>query len=301
MTGTIFRIARFSVHDGPGIRTTVFLKGCPLRCAWCHSPESQHPQPQLGLRLDRCIACGNCAPACAEHGIAQAEGGGAYVTDFTRCRACGNCIPPCGPGTREMVGRRVTVNEVLSTIERDVVFFDESSGGATFSGGEPLMQPAFVTELLLACRDRGIHTALDTSGMADTSTFAAVALLPDLILFDLKLVDNARHRRLTGASNALVLQNLRTLAAGTVPVRIRFPLVPTITDDELNVTAIAELLRSLGLRRIHVLPYHRAGVAKYARIGAEYSLPDVDEPTPDRVAEVEAMLTSRGLEVSIGG
>ncbi len=223
VTGTIFRIARFSVHDGPGIRTTVFLKGCPLQCPWCHSPESQPRRPQLAIHDDRCLVCGTCLPTCPEHAI---EGGaGGYTTDFGRCRACGACVPCCPSGARELVGRSVTADDVIAEIERDVVFFDESGGGVTFSGGEPLMQPAFLEALLERCRDRRIHATVDTCGLADPAWVARLAPIVGLFLFDLKVVDAARHREVTGVSNTVILQNLQYPgacgpgAAGAVPAR----------------------------------------------------------------------------------
>ena len=299
MTGTIFRLARFSVHDGPGIRTTVFLKGCPLRCRWCHSPESQEPEPQLALHDDRCLVCGTCLPSCGEGAIDEANG--RYATDFSRCRACGACVARCPSGARELVGRRVTPDELVREIERDLVFFDESGGGVTFSGGEPLMQPDFLESMLVACRERALHTAVDTCGMADARTAERVLPLADLVLFDVKVVDEMRHRRITGGSNTAILANLRALAARHTEVRVRFPLVPALTADNENVRAVGGLLASLGLDRVDVLPYHRAGLAKYERIGLGPVLTAVAVPTAAEVDEAVNTLASFGLQVRVGG
>jgi pyruvate formate lyase activating enzyme len=299
VTGRVFRIARFSVHDGPGIRTTVFLKGCPLRCAWCHSPESQRPEPQLAVHQDRCVACGTCLPACAQHAIAGQAG--VMTTDRGRCRVCGACAEACPEGAREIVGREWSSNDLLATLARDEVFFDESGGGVTFSGGEPLMQPAFVAEMLRACRERRIHTAVDTCGMADRSAVEMVASLADLFLFDLKAADERRHRAITGASNVAILDNLRCLVSRGATVRARFPCVPGLTADDENVGQVGRLLADLGVRTVDVLPYHRAGTAKFARLGIEDPSPDLRVPTADEVGRVAGLLAACGLDVHLGG
>ncbi len=299
MTGTIFRVARFSVHDGPGIRTTVFLKGCPLACPWCHSPESQPRRPQLAVHDERCLVCGTCLPHCPEHAISgSAEG---YATDFGRCRACGACVPCCPSGARELVGHAVTVNDLMAQVERDVVFFDESGGGVTFSGGEPFMQPAFLGALLERCRERRVHAAVDTCGLADPAWVTRVAPLANLFLFDLKIMDPGRHRAVTGAPNDVILGNLRYLAGAGRPLRVRFPLVPGLTDDEANVHAVGTFVRALGLAQIDLLPYHRGGLAKYARLGLVAPTAGVVPPTDTEAARAAAQLASCGLTVQLGG
>jgi pyruvate formate lyase activating enzyme len=299
VTGTIFRVARASVHDGPGIRTTVFLKGCPLRCQWCHSPESQQPRPQLAVHEDRCLVCGTCLPGC-EHGAIVEDATG-YHTDFARCRVCGACVARCPSAARELVGRVVEADELLKEIERDVVFFDESGGGVTFSGGEPLMQPEFLEAMLTGCRARGVHTAVDTCGMADASAFARIAPLPDLFLFDVKVIDEGWHREVTGASNQAILSNLRLLSTNHRRVRVRFPLVPGLTDVRGNVDAVGRLLAGLGLHDVDVLPYHRAGLAKYDRLGFEAAPATLPLPSPADVDKAVQLLRGFGLTVHVGG
>jgi pyruvate formate lyase activating enzyme len=299
VTGRVFRIARFSVHDGPGIRTTVFLKGCPLRCAWCHSPESQRPEPQLAIHQDRCVACGTCLPACEQHAIAAEDG--VMTVDRGRCRVCGACANACPSGAREVVGRDWASDDLLAAIARDEVFFDESGGGVTFSGGEPLMQPAFLAEMLRGCRVRRIHTAVDTCGMADGAAVDEVAPLADLFLFDVKAADDRRHRAITGASNAAILDNLRRLVSVGATVRARFPCVPGLTSDEENVSEVGRLLADLGLRAVDVLPYHRAGTAKFARLGIADPAPDLQAPTSGEISRVAARLATFGLHVHVGG
>ncbi len=323
MTGTIFRIERFAIHDGPGIRTTVFLKGCPLRCAWCHSPESQSTSPEFMPLVERCIACGSCAAACPEHVIA-ARGGPALANgcrlspaQLESCSAA--CVAACPTGARAIAGEQVTVASLVEAIERDRVFYDESGGGVTLSGGEPLMQPAFVEAVVSACRARRIHVAVDTSGFGDPA--ALERLRPDLFLFDVKAIDEDLHREITGVSNGVILENLRRVArlagrndfsaASSCSVRtgegpnrnivVRFPLVPGLTDSEGNVRDVGRMVSSLGIDRMDVLPYHRAGIAKYERLGRTYSLAATDPPPAARVAQVVEMLSEYGLTVRVGG
>jgi pyruvate formate lyase activating enzyme len=297
--GKILRIERFAIHDGPGIRTTVFLKGCPLRCAWCHSPESQLLQPEFMPLPERCVRCLGCTDACPHHAATPAADYGPVAP--VDCDTCGACAQACPTGARELVGRTMSVDTLMAEVERDRIFYDESGGGVTFSGGEPLMQPAFLLEMVRACRGSAIHVAVDTCGHADTGALLDVARDTDLFLFDLKLMDEARHRAFTGASNVRILQNLERLAAVHPNIRVRFPLIPGVNDDDGNVRATGAFLASLRLTRIDVLPYHRAGLAKYDRLQRPYLLPDTQPPTTDRQAHVVGLLEACGLIVRPGG
>jgi pyruvate formate lyase activating enzyme len=299
-TGTIFQIERFAIHDGPGIRTTVFFKGCPLRCWWCHSPQSQSPHAELLLRPDRCLTCGTCVVSCEQQAIGP-DGAGGFVTDMARCEACGACTRVCPCGARELIGRPVTVAELVHEIERDVVFFDESGGGVTFSGGEPLLQSQFLLEVLGECRARGIHCAVETCGLTDRETLLAVAQRTDLILFDVKFLDEARHRTFTGVSNRPILANLETLAKLGARVRVRFPLIPGVNDDRATVDGLGQLAAALGLPCIDVLPYHKAGLARYERLHRDYRLTGVEPPSTADLDAIVHRLAGYGLQVHAGG
>ena len=269
-TGLVFLIERFAIHDGPGIRVAVFLKGCPLRCAWCHSPESQSPEPELLLKDDRCLVCGTCAPFCGHEAIVETVDG--YTTDRDRCEACGDCTEACPSGARAIAGKTWTVPDLLAEIEKDRVFLDRSGGGVTFSGGEPLTQPVFLRDAIVACKAAGLHTAVETSGFGSRPAVDAAALA-DLVLFDLKFADDERHRQYTGVSNRTILENFAYLASRHPAVRVRVPVVPGVTDSCENLMAIGELARANGVSQIDLLPYHTAGIAKYDRLGRAVRTP----------------------------
>jgi pyruvate formate lyase activating enzyme len=297
-TGFIFLVERFAVHDGPGIRVAVFLKGCPLRCWWCHSPESQHVGAELFVKTDRCIVCGSCLPGCSHEAIARVDAG--YTTRRDRCAACGDCTDLCPTAARVVVGRGVGVAELLAEIEKDRVFVDRSNGGVTFSGGEPLMQAAFLDEALRSCRAAGLHTAIETSGYAPASAMN-VALGADMIFFDLKVADDERHRHVTGVSNRRIFENFRRLAAEHPRVHPRIPLIPNVNDDDDNLEALGRLVAVSGLRQVELLPYHTAGEAKYARLDRPYLLAGLAPPSPETIARARARLEAAGLTVLVGG
>ena len=264
--GTIFDIKRYAIHDGPGIRTTIFFKGCPLACVWCHNPESHALEPEIFYWDDRCIRCGACVEACPEEALAWKDG--TVDTDRSRCNGCGMCVSVCPTGAREVVGRTVTVDNVMREVEKDTLFYEESGGGITLSGGEPLVQPESCLALLQRCRSLGIKTALDTSGYAPEETLLAIAEFVDLFLYDLKSMDEERHRTYTGVSNTEILRNLKQLDKLGKRIWIRFPLIPGINDDLDHGTQLGKFVATLSsVEAIHVLPYHRGGEAKRGRLG----------------------------------
>jgi pyruvate formate lyase activating enzyme len=299
-TGLVFNIQRYSLHDGPGIRTTVFLKGCPLCCSWCHNPEGIAPRKELLVVESRCLGCGECRSACA-FGRSLA-GEGALPTRFESCTVCGACVAACPTGARQTVGREMTVTEVLEDVLRDRIFYEDSSGGVTFSGGEPLLQHEFLRATLEACRACGLHAAVDTCGFGCTDHLLALAPLTPLFLYDLKLMDDTRHRQHTGVSNAPILENLKALDRVHPNIWLRVPIIPGVNDDAANLAAIARFASSLqGLRQVNLLPYHRTGVQKHRRLGGAYALDAVQPPSPERMEQASEMFRASGLKTKVGG
>jgi pyruvate formate lyase activating enzyme len=293
LTGRVFNVQRYSLHDGPGIRTTVFLKGCPARCLWCHNPESQAFGPEVVRVESRCVECGTCEAVCP-HG-APPPGSG-------RCTACGTCVEACPAGARELAGRETTVDEVMAEVLRDRIFYQDSGGGVTFSGGEPLAQIRFLRALLETARTHGLHTAVDTCGSGPREELLGLVPLVDLFLFDVKLVDDSRHLELTGLPTGPILENLRALTRVHRNVWIRVPIVPGHTDDEADVSAIARLVGELpGVERVSLLPFHRTGGAKARRLGRPFPLESLAPPSADRMEALAGLFRERGLDVSIGG
>ena len=298
--GRIFNIMRFSTHDGPGIRTTVFLKGCPLSCWWCHNPENWTHVPSEVYIKDRCTGCGACVEACP--GQALAPGPDGIRADPERCRHCGACVAACPAEARERTGWTVGLEELLATVERDIPFYDQSGGGVTFSGGEPLAQPEFLLAALEQCGRRDMHRTVDTSGYAEAEVLLRAARTTDLFLYDLKAMDPEAHRRCTGVYNERILENLRLLSESGAAVRIRVPLVPGVNDDAANLAALGEFVSGLPCRHpVDLLPYHATARAKYARLGLPYAAPDTAVPSPESLAAARDRLVKYDLLVSIGG
>jgi pyruvate formate lyase activating enzyme len=303
LTGIIFDLKKYALHDGPGIRTTVFFKGCPLRCLWCHNPESQSFKLELIFRASRCILCEACLARCAAGAITRVSagddaGGDVMVTDPGKCKVCGQCVDECYAEARQLAGREVMVADVMAEIERDVAYYDQSGGGVTFSGGEPLAQPEFLLALLRACRDHGIHTALDTSGFAQWKVLDDIRPYVNLFLYDLKVMDSAKHRRFTGAPNDLILSNLRALSEAGHNLIIRVPIIPGLNDRDDDLRQLGAFAAALPhLRRIDLLSYHEIAIHKYERLDKAYVLTDVRPPSTERMTVIANGLRSYGLAV----
>ncbi|MEO0277811.1 MAG: glycyl-radical enzyme activating protein [candidate division WOR-3 bacterium] len=290
----IFNIQRFSVEDGPGIRTTVFLKGCPLRCLWCSNPESQSGDKELAYRDSLCKHCGTCVKACPNKVINIVDN--FLAIDRNKCNACGACVDVCPQEALKIFGKDMTIDEVMEEVMKDVMYYHISGGGVTASGGEPLMQADAVAELFRKCRAVGIHTVLDTSGYADSEKLRRVLKWTNLVLFDIKLLDTNKHRAYTGIGNEVILENAKLIAEYGVPMIIRVPLVPTINDSKEELTAIGEFIRKLGVTvSVEILPYHRLGVAKYKMLGKKYQLDSIPTPTKEDIEKALAILKEKGI------
>lgn len=295
--GMVFDIRRFSVHDGPGIRTTVFLKGCPLRCRWCHNPESFEPNPTLFFYRQRCLGCGVCVQSCPRQAII-APG----IISAKRCRRCGHCAAICPAKALVLIGKRLTIAAVMREVVKDRPFYDRSGGGLTVSGGEPLMQPEFTAALLQAARARRIHTALDTSGYAAADSWQRVLAWTDTLLFDLKCGDPVKHRALTGVSNRRILENLKlSLRVPQLEIVIRIPVIPGLNDSPGEMLKIRRILNRLGgVFTVDLLPYNVLAAAKY-RLGnfPAYALNRLRPPPAETLARLRRCFSD--YPVFIGG
>jgi pyruvate formate lyase activating enzyme len=300
-TGIVFDIQRFAIHDGPGIRTLVFMKGCPLRCWWCQNPEGLVTSKSLGYFEYRCIQSKRCIPSCPSRALSF--DGDSLVIDRAACNECASCVEACPSGALSITGREIDAGELVKEIEKDILLFDNSGGGVTFSGGEPLFQPAFLKESLIQCRSRGIHTALETSGHAPPETFESIIDYVDLFLFDLKLLNEEEHRKYTGVSNDLIKRNLITLVTRKrrEDVILRFPVIPGISDTEKNVEEFLNFVRGLdGIREVDLLPYHDVS-EKYRRLGLKYRMNVHAAPSEEKLNRIRQRLRQGGFEVRMRG
>ena len=301
--GTIFHIQRFSVHDGPGIRTTVFFKGCSLRCFWCHNPEGLRRQPEIRIHPARCIACGQCREACP-NGAHTVSAGGEHIFRRESCQACGRCVEICYAGALEMAGQEVTVDEIMQQVCQDIPFYQSSGGGVTLSGGDPALQPAFAHQILHACRQEGIHTAIETAANCPWDTLAEWLPLTDLVMMDIKQIDPDRHRWATGVSNERILANAGRLMEAGMPVLFRTPVVPTVNDTPEEIAEIARFVRRLGeMARtqeppaLELLPYHGLAGDKYQSLGLENRAAGLDSPPAHKMAQLANAAAAQGVVV----
>ena len=301
-TALIGNIQKFSTQDGPGIRSTVFLKGCPLCCVWCHNPEMISPVNQMMISPSRCIRCGECAAVCPEGGITISEDG--VAIDFKACKACGECARVCYTKAIKYVAEEMTVEEVMATVLQDREFYQDSGGGVTISGGEPLAHVAFARALTDACREEGIDVCIDTCGFGETQHLMDLALSPNVthVLFDLKHMDSAAHERLTGVSNERIISNLRALAADPRThdkIWVRMPLVKGLNDGDEEIQAAVALVKELAVRKVSLLGYHEMGAAKARHAGLEYTT--FETPSHERLLEIKEIISGAGIDVEISG
>jgi pyruvate formate lyase activating enzyme len=296
--GLIFDLDTFAVHDGPGVRLAVYLKGCQLGCKWCHSPESISARPELIFVRDRCRGCGRCVDVCPQEAHCVGESG--HTIDRQRCRVCGACVEHCPSGALAIKGHRVTAREIIARAARMRPFFEHSGGGVTLTGGEVTCQADFAEAVLRGCREQGIHSAIETNGASPWGQIERLLLHCDLVLYDIKLMDEDEHLRWTGASNRIILENARRLAEQDVSTQVRVPLIPGITDTEENLRAVFAFMREVGLGSVSLLPYNPSTAAKYEWLDLDFSI----EAEPQGEVQLQATLRlarEAGLQVVVEG
>ena len=299
--GLISHVQKYSTKDGPGIRNTVFFKGCSLSCLWCSNPELIRPHPELLYTHSKCVSCGVCIDACP-NGALSFDSENLIIIDREQCAACGEYVVVCPEGALELIGKEITVIELVAELLKDEVFYQTSGGGVTFSGGEPLYQAGFVYQVAEQLKGVGIHTALDTAGDVPWCRFEEVLDVIDLVLYDIKITDRALHQQLTGRDNDLILANARLLAKSGVPIHIRLVIIPGVNDGMDDLKARMEFITELpAVKQVDLLPYHRYGVGKYARLGLDYPLGDLLEHSDEQIEELRSRVAAYGIPVTIGG
>jgi pyruvate formate lyase activating enzyme len=297
--GIVFDIQRYSLHDGPGLRTNVFLKGCGLNCHWCSNPESKQPQPEIAFFDRTCFLCGDCVPVCSEAAIIIEN---QQITwDRLKCNQCGRCVEICSSNAFSLIGKTMTAGAVVAEVLRDVAFYG-GHGGLTLTGGEPTLQPEFAEAVLCLTKAEGVKTAIETCGAVSWKNIERLLPYLDLVLFDLKHVDPLEHRKFTGASNTVILDNLRRTAQSGANLIVRVPLIPGFNADQVSLMAIAEFVQSLQVvREIHLLTYHTLGKAKYHALGLPYPMEQIPPMKAEEAEEWASIFRENGFTVMIGG
>ena len=300
-TGLVFDIKRYAINDGPGIRIVIFLKGCNLSCKWCHNPESIAAGQERMYASSKCIQCGTCVLSCPTHALKLAPEG--IITDTAICNLSGKCAEVCPTKAIELSGRPMSVAEIMTEISKEQIFFDQSGGGVTFSGGEPMLHPELLLRLLKACGEQGIHRAVDTAGLVRTDILLEVARHTDLFLYDLKMMDSEKHRAWTGVPNEKILENLRTLAGSGAAIHIRIPLVGGVNDDDDNLRDSAAFIASLegGPKEVSLLPYHKIAMTKFGKLGRPGEFLLLNEPSAASLQNAVRIFQENGLKAKIGG
>lgn len=297
--GIIFDIQRYSLHDGPGLRTNVFFKGCSLACEWCSNPESRQGRPEIAFFAQNCFECGDCVVVCAAEAVAQTAEGLRW--DSQRCDRCGKCVQVCASGAFQMIGREVSAGEVLDQVLRDAAFYQEG-GGLTLTGGEPALQPAFAAALLALAKAEGLHTAIETCGNVPWAHYEQLLPFVDLFLYDIKHVNPALHHLGTHVDNRLVLENAARLAQAGARLVVRVPLIPEFNQDEGSLKQLARFAQSLpGVQEVHLLPYHSLARAKYRALGKAYPMGDLPPMPVEEAKSLAGIFQAHGFKVLVGG
>lgn len=296
--GLIFNIQRYSIHDGPGIRTLVFMKGCPLRCVWCDNPESHEKYPEVIVYPDKCISCGKCLESCPVGAVTEEN-----LLNRELCTGCGKCVDICPAGARKLIGKYLEVKEVLKEVKKDSAFYKNSGGGIAVGGGEPGLQAVFLEEFFKECRALGIDIVLETCGYCKFEDLRRILKFVSLIYYDIKLMDEKEHQKFTGVSNQLILENARKISSELkIPMIVRIPIVPGLNDSEENIKATAEFVTTLdSVKEIQLLPYHALGAYKYGQLGREYTLSEVKPPSEEEMQRLKRIIESYSVECRVGG
>jgi len=298
-SGIVFNIQRYSIHDGPGIRTIVFLKGCPLRCKWCSNPESQELNPELRYMKQSCVHCHFCIHLCPRKAITPSENG--IEIDRSECNKCFKCVENCVTGALKIEGKKMSVDEVVDEVMKDEVFYRRSGGGVTLSGGEVLVQYSFAAAILKAVKEKGINTAIETTGYASWNHFQQVLEYTDYVLYDLKHTDNNKHSEGTGVGLSKIIENLYKIAESGKNLIVRIPLIPGFNMDEKNIIKTIELLKTINQNKVHILPFHQLGSQKYEDLGREYQLKHLKPPNDNEVSLIKEIFKRHGIKAIIGG